>query len=116
MDSIDELGPELALAFTCLAAVGSSMVRRFRIEDAKSCTRVCRRILACAPNPPLSEVNNHLRAPTRIDAISRATTLLTRRLGPLDDMDTIYLGIAEAAIGSLLEDPAADTAVVLHRT
>lgn len=46
MDPIEQLGPERALAFACVAAVGSSMIRRFRIEDAKACTRVCRSILS----------------------------------------------------------------------
>ena len=103
MDPIDELGPELGLAFSCVTAVGSSMVRRFRIEDAKSCTRVCRRILLCAATTPPSDATN-LRALTCIDAITAATTLLTRRLRPLDDVDTIYLSIAETAMASLRQD------------
>lgn len=62
MDTPDALGPGLALAFTCVAAVGSSMVRRFRIEDAKSCTRVCRRILSCTASSQPSDVTNNVCA------------------------------------------------------
>ena len=116
MDTLDELGPELALAFTCVAAVGSSMVRRFRIEDAKSCTRVCRRILSCAATPQSSDTTNNVWALTCIDAITAATTLLTRRLCPLDDIDTMYLDTAEAAIASLRQDLTSDAAVVLLST
>lgn len=100
----DELGPELALAFICVAAVGSSMVRRFRIEDAKSCTRVCRRILSCPASPKPSDATHNVCALTCIDAITTATTLLTRRLSPLDNIDTIYLGTAEAAIAFFRRD------------
>lgn len=115
MDTLDELGPELTLAFTCVTAVGPSMVRHFRIEDAKSCTRVCRRILLCAAIPQSSDATN-LCALTCIDAIATATTLPTRRLCPLDDIDTIYLGTAEAAIASLRQDLTSDAAVVLLST
>lgn len=116
MDTPDALGPGLALAFTCAAAVGSSMVRRFRIEDAKSCTRVCRRILSCTASSQPSDVTNNVCALTCIDAITTATTLLTRRLCPLDNIDTIYLGTAEAAIASLRRDLTPDAAVVLQST
>lgn len=115
MNTLDELGPELTLAFTCVAAVGSSMVRHFRIEDAKSCTRVCRRILSCTANPQSSDTTNIVCALTCLDAITTATALLTIRLCPLDDNDTIYLGTAEAAIASLRED-LASAAVVLQST
>ena len=114
MDTLNELGPELTLAFTCVTAVGSSMVRHFRIEDAKSCTRVCRRILSCAAIPQSPGAAN-LCALTCIDSIITATTLLTRRLC-LDDIDTIYLGTAEAAIASLRQDLTSDAAVVLLST
>jgi hypothetical protein len=101
MDAIDELGPELALAFSCVAAVGSSMIRRFRTEDAKSCTRVCRRILLCAGSPPPSDANNRPCSLTCLDAISAATALLTRRLYALDDIDTTYLSTAQSVKTSL---------------
>jgi hypothetical protein len=116
MYAIDKLGSELALAFACVAAVGSSMVRRFRIEDAKSCTRVCRRILSCAATPPPSEVTNNLWTLACLDAVTTAATLLTRRLCPLYDIDTTYLSIAEAAIASLRHDLTSGAAVVLQST
>ncbi|AOT05852.1 hypothetical protein [Arthrobacter sp. U41] len=116
MDTLEELGPELVLAFTCVAAVGSSMVRHFRIEDAKSCTRVCRRILLCAAIPQSPDTTNNACALTCIDAITTATTLLARRLCPLDDIDTKYLGTAEAAIASLRQDLTSDAAIVLQST
>lgn len=115
MDALDELGPELALAFTCVAAVGSAMVRRFRIEDAKSCTRVCRRIRSCAAIPQSSDTTNNVCALPCIDAIAAATTVLTR-LCPIDDIDNMYLGTAEAAIASLRLDLTSDAAVVLLST
>lgn len=114
MNQVDNLGPEMALAFSCLAAVGSSMVRRFRIEDAKSCTRICRRILLCAANPPPSDVNNDFCPRTCIDAITAATTLLTRRLSPLDEIDTKYLSTAEAAIAFLCEYVPSDPQGVIQ--
>lgn len=109
MNPIDELCPKLVLAFTCVAAVGFSMVRRFRIEDAKSCTRVCRRILLSAITPP-SDASN-VCALTCIDAIASATTLLMRRLHALEDIDTTYLRTAEAAVASLRQDLASDAAI-----
>ena len=42
--------------------------------------------------------------------------MLTRRLGPLDDIDTMYLDIAGGAIASLRPDLPSDAAVVLHAT
>ena len=115
MNPIDELGPELVLAFTCVAAVGSSMVRRSRIEDAKSCTRVCRRILLCSTTPSPSDATNVCPL-TCIDAIAAATALLTRRLHPLEHIDTEYLSTAEAALASLRKDLTSDAAVVLQST
>jgi hypothetical protein len=103
MNPIDGLGPELVLAFTSVAAVGSSMVRRFRIDDAKSCTRVCRRILSCATTPPRSDVTNVCTL-TCIDAISTAINLLKRRLHPLKDIDSIHLSTALAALSSLRKE------------
>jgi hypothetical protein len=115
MDPIDEVGPELALAFTRIAAVGSSMIRRFRIEDAKSCTRVCRRILLCSPTilPP-GETNN-VYAITCIDAIAAAIALLSGRLCPLDDIDTWHLSVAGAAIATLRHELASNSAVVSNQ-
>lgn len=103
MNRIDELGPELLLAFNCVAAVGAYMVRRFHIENAKSCTRVCRRILLWTTTHQPSDPTS-VSALTCIDAIATATTLLTRRLHPLEDIDAIHLSTAEAAIASLRQD------------
>lgn len=112
MNPIDKLGPELVLAFNCVAAVGSSMVRRFRIADAKSCTRVCRRILLCTTAPPPSDATT-VCALTCIDAIATATTLLTRRLHPLEDIDAIHLSAAEAAVASVRQSLTSEAAFVL---
>jgi hypothetical protein len=89
------LWPELALAFTCVTAVSASMIRRFRIEDAKSCIRVCRRILLYAATPPPSDAAQNACSLTSIDAIIAAITLLTCHLCPLDDIDSTYLIIEE---------------------
>ena len=110
---MDELGPELVLAFTCVAAVGSSMVLRFRIEDAKSCTRVCRRVLLCSTTPPPSDATN-VCALTCLDAIAAAIALLTRRLHPLEDADAVRLSAAKTAIASLRQEFTSEVAVVLQ--
>lgn len=94
MNAIEQLGPELTMAFACIAAVGSSMIRRFRIEDAKACTRVCRRIrLWSAPSPPF-ELVDLIRALTCLDALTAATSMLAWCLRPLDDVDITRLSNA----------------------
>lgn len=116
MDPIGVVDPELALAFTCVAAVGSSMVRHLRIDDAKSCTRVCRRILLCAATAPPPGETNNVCALTCIDAITNAIALLSGRLCSLDDIDTAHLHVAGAAIATLRQDLASNAAVVLQST
>jgi hypothetical protein len=69
MDTID---PDLALAFTSAAAVGSSMIRAFRIDDAKACTRLCRRILLLATAPPPSGLAGTVRALSGLDNVLSA--------------------------------------------
>ena len=116
MDPSEQLGPQRALAFACVAAVGSSMIRRFRIEDAKACTRICRSILLCAePSPPFA-LADLVRALTSLDALTAATALLARRLRPLDDVDATRLIDAEIAMASLREDLTSDEVDSLQLT
>ena len=110
MNPIHKLRPELALAFTCVAAVGASMVRRFRMQDARECTRICRGIRLWTPPSPTCEVNDFVRALACLDALTRATASLVRRLPPLDDTETVLLRRAEAAMKSLRQDLASDRA------
>lgn len=98
---MDPIDPDLALAFTSAAAVGSSMIRAFRIDDAKACTRLCRRILLFAAAPPPSDLAGILRALSGLDNVLAALGLLTRRLAPLGTADAIHLRNAEAALTSL---------------
>ncbi|WP_223987869.1 hypothetical protein [Arthrobacter sp. NicSoilB8] len=98
---MDPIDPDLALAFTSAAAVGSSMIRSFRIDDAKACTRLCRRILTFAAAPPPSDLAGIVRTLTGLDNIMTALRLLTRRLDPLGTIDTVHLRNAYAAISSL---------------
>lgn len=98
---MDPIDPDLALAFTSIAAVGSSMVRSFRIDEAKACTRLCRRILTFAAAPPPSDLAGVVRAFTGVDNLLAALGLLTRRLDPLGTIDSARLRTADAAITSL---------------
>jgi hypothetical protein len=98
---MDPIDPDLALAFTSAAAVGSSMIWAFRIDDAKACTRLCRRILLFAAAPPPSDLAGIVRALSGLDNVLAALGLLTRRLAPLGTADAIHLRNAEAALTSL---------------
>ena len=108
MDAIEQLGPELAVAFACITAVGSSRIRRFRIEDAKACTRICRSIRFWTAPIPSFELSDLVRALTSLDALTEATAMLACRLRPLDDVDTTLLNNAEAAMASLRQDLTSD--------
>jgi hypothetical protein len=111
---MDPIDPDLALAFTSAAAVGSSMVRAFRIDDAKACTRLCRRILLFATAPLPSDLAGTVRALSGLDNILAALSLLTRRLAPLGAAESLHLCNADAALTSLREVLGPGTAAGLH--
>jgi hypothetical protein len=100
---MDTIEPDLALAFTSAAAVGSSMIRTFRMDDAKACTRLCRGILLLATGPPPSGLAGTVRALSGLDNVLSALGLLARRLAPLGTADSIHLCNARAALTSLRE-------------
>lgn len=111
---MDPIDPDLALAFTSAAAVGSSMIRAFRIDDAKACTRLCRRILLFAAAPPPSDLAGIVRALSGLDNIFAALGLLTRRLAPLGTADALHLRNADAALASLRDVLGSGSAAGLH--
>ena len=90
------------------------MIRTFRINDAKACTRLCRRILLLAAAPPPSDLAGTVRALSGLENILSALSLLTLRLAPLGTADSTHLCNARAARTSLREVLGPGTAAGLH--
>jgi hypothetical protein len=114
MDTIEDLYPQLAPAFTGLVSLGASMVMSFRAEDAKSCTRLCRALRTFAATPAPSDLAGVARALSTADDLTAATALLRLRLGPLTGADAPHLKAATAAIASLRDTLAAGEVAVLE--
>jgi hypothetical protein len=114
MDTIEDLYPQLDTAFTGLVSLGASMVRSFRVEDAKACTGLCRAARNFAATPAPSDLAGVFRALSAADNLVSAVTLLGRRLGPLTAADSLNLTMATEAVISLRDILAAGEVAVLE--